>query len=500
MTPLTFRNPVIAGAPADDHGDPFVIKFLGWFYLYHTGETYGRRGVSVYRSRDLVEWEPLGFALDAAESGWAYSDLWAPEVVYERGTFYMYVSATTRRTGGGHGGRWDQGPGDDESRRVGLARATDPAGPFTWDDEPITREWSIDGHPFRDDDGTMWLFYNIRSEATRGPGGVVGTGTVCDRLLAPDRVEGDPAAVTFPSEPWEGPYGDFYWNEGPYVLKRRGTYFQMYSGGFHADASYGIGIASSRSPRGPWEKDPENPILKSSRRIAGPGHHSFVYGPDVATVYAVYHGYVDGSPARKVNLDRLFWRGDRPYIVGPTDGEQPAPPPPRHDASVPHWRGEVWARGAAVDVRGVRFELPPEDVWHQVEAVEAGGRVAVRIGGVLVASYPTLETGRREPFFSGDGELAAETVSSCLRDDELHDLPARSTYTWEWGGDGRIELSLAVKGTVELAFDDATHELVGDPDRFQLVRLVHDSGAAAIVARTRGASATVADLAVYARD
>jgi GH43 family beta-xylosidase len=492
---LTFRNPVVSGGPAEDHGDPFVIRFLDWFYLYHSGETYGRRGISVHRSRDLIAWEFMGFALEAAPDGWAFSDLWAPEVVYERGVFYMYVSATRRRIG--KGGRWDHGPGDEASRRVGLARATDPLGPFVWDAQPLTGEWAIDGHPFRDDDGEMWLFYNVQSEA---PDAAHGSGTVCDRLVAPDRLEGRPTPVTTPSEPWEGPYGDWYWNEGPYVLKRRGTYYQMYSGGFYADASYAIGIAEARSPRGPWRKAPDNPILRSSGRIMGPGHHSFVYGPDVATMYAVYHGYVDGAPGRKVNLDRLYWRGDRPQIAGPTDGEQPVPPQARLDESVPHWRGEVWARGGAVDVRGVRFELPPEDVWHQVEAVEAGGRVAVRIGGVLVASYPSTESGRREPHFGGDGELAAINVSSNLRDDEQHDLPARSSYVWEWGGDGRIEVTLAVKGSIELGFDDVVHELDGDHEQFRLVHLFHDGGAGSIVARTRGEAATVADLAVYARD
>jgi hypothetical protein len=138
-------------------------------------------------------------------------------------------------------------------------------------------------------------------------------------------------------------------------------------------------------------------------------------------------------------------------------------------------------------------------VWHQVEAVEAGGRVAVRIGGVLVASYPSTESGRREPYFAGDGELAAMNVSSNLRDDELHDLPARSSYAWEWGGDGRVEVALAVKGSVELAFDDVVHRLDGDDEQFRLVNLFHDGGVGTIVARTRDETATVADLVVYAR-
>ena len=35
----TFTNPVIAGPPGEDHGDPFIIKYLDAFYLYHSGET-----------------------------------------------------------------------------------------------------------------------------------------------------------------------------------------------------------------------------------------------------------------------------------------------------------------------------------------------------------------------------------------------------------------------------------------------------------------------------
>ena len=62
----TFRNPVITGAAGEDHGDPFIIKYLDAFYLYHTGDTAGRRGVSVHRPADLVHWEFAGYALEAA--------------------------------------------------------------------------------------------------------------------------------------------------------------------------------------------------------------------------------------------------------------------------------------------------------------------------------------------------------------------------------------------------------------------------------------------------
>ncbi len=488
----TFVNPVITGAPGEDHGDPFVIKYLDDFYLYHSGETAGRRGISVHRSQDLVHWEFAGYALEAAESGWAYSDLWAPEVVYERGTFYMYVSATSRRRNGR--GPWDAGDGDDAGRRIGVARATSPLGPFVLDDEPLSETWSIDAHPFRDDDGTFWLFYSVRTDETRRRG-ADGTGTVVDRLISPDRLEGRPTRVTFPSQRWEGPYGDWYWNEAPYVLKRRGTYFQLYSGGFFNDASYAVGIATAPSPRGPWRKYRRNPILRGRGPIRGPGHNSIVFGPDAATPYAVYHGYLGDEPGRKIHIDRLRWAGDRPAIAGPTAGEQPLPPTAHFDPAVPHWRAEAWARGTWVGVAGSRFELSPDDVWHQVEAIRSGGRVSVRIGGVLRSSRPQ-SGGAGEPAFTSDGRVGVQTITSFLEDGDVHVLPAGGTYSWEWGASAPIELSLAVKGDGMLEVGDTVHEF--ESDGYGLVQVGLEPAGEEILVRAGPSGATVTDLFVHA--
>jgi GH43 family beta-xylosidase len=493
----TFTNPVIAGARGDDHGDPFAIKYLDTFYLYHSGATAGRRGISVHRSRDLVNWEFAGYALEPAEDGWAWSDLWAPEVVYERGVFYMYLSATRRRAAGAPQTRWQQGEGDDDGRRLGLARATSPLGPFVLDPQPLVEQWAIDGHPFRDDDGTMWLFYNVRTQDLGLADVLPGTGIVRDRLLAPDRLAGEQTLVALPSERWEGtPDGMWYWNEAPYVLKRRGRYYQLYSGGGFMDESYAIGVVDALSLAGPWRKDPANPIVKSSERITGPGHVSFVFGPDVATRYAVYHGYVDGDPGRKVLLDRFYWAGDSPFIAGPTATHQPAPAPATFDPDVPHWRAETWVRGNWVDVGGTRFELDPADVWHQVEVVQVDWRYAVRIGGVLRASQPGIQPAG---IFETDGELASTTVTSCLQDEEAHALPGGSSYVWRWCGSGTIEVALAIRGTIELAFGERTHLLEGDPSTFRLVRLNYAGPAEMIVATALEGGATVADLCVYAR-
>jgi GH43 family beta-xylosidase len=492
----SFRNPVIAGMNGDDHGDPFVIKFLDSYYLYHTGETSGRRGVSVHRSDDLVRWEFQGYALEPADHGWAWADLWAPEVVYERGTFYMYITARPERAGASNG-PWEFGEGD-AGRRIGLARASSPVGPFVLDEHPLVGHWAIDGHPFRDDDGSMWLFYNVRTAEFGGLDGFPGTGTVCDRLVGPSRLAGQPTRVAFPSAEWEGvPTRDWFWNEAPFVLKRRGRYFQMYSGGCFVDASYSVGLARASALRGPWRKDARNPILSGGRRIRGPGHHSIVYGPNIATRYAVYHGYVDGEEGRKVHVDRVHWAGDRPHISGPTEGEQPAPPAPVYDPDVPHYRAEAWARGSWVEVAGRRFALAPTDVWHQVEVVASSGRVSVRVGGVLRSSAPA-DGHAGAPAFTSDGDVVYVTTTSCLEDGLVHGLPAASSYAWRWGGRGPLELTLAVKGSVAVELDGTTHELAAGDD-YGFVRLSCDTGVDQIVVHANGHGATVADLTVYAR-
>lgn len=96
---LFYRNDKKADCP-----DPFVLDNTavdGWYYLYGTeGSLY------CYRSRDLMDWERVGNALD--NMGWSspgkmsevrqatWKDIWAPEVIYDpdEGLYYLFFSAT----------------------------------------------------------------------------------------------------------------------------------------------------------------------------------------------------------------------------------------------------------------------------------------------------------------------------------------------------------------------------------------------------------------------
>ena len=78
----------------------------------------------------------------AAELG---TDYWAPEVVEADGRFWLYYSV-------GHG---------DAGHHLRVAVADHPFGPFRDTGVNLTphEQFAIDPHPFRDDDGTWYLFY-----------------------------------------------------------------------------------------------------------------------------------------------------------------------------------------------------------------------------------------------------------------------------------------------------------------------------------------------------
>lgn len=502
-----FRNPVIDEGRGEDHGDPFVLRWADGYYLYHTG----RDRVHLYTSADLVRWEYEGAAVEAGPVGhWAEVDLWAPEVLHRGGTFFMYVAGTRRKAEGGAGeapgrvtpvGADRPLRGDDGGRRLGLARAEGPRGPFVWDPVPLVGgEWSIDGHPFADEDGALWLFYNVRNEATRGPGGVVGCGNVVDRLVAPEVLEGRPSAVAVPDARWEGNRaGTWFWCEGPCVLRRRGVYHQMYSGGWFGDDTYAVGVASAPRVRGPWRKYAGNPVLKGSAGMAGPGHHSVVVGPDGATTYAVYHAYVPGQRGRKVCVDQLFWCGDRPVVIGPTDGDQPVPAGPVYDRSVPWWHASAWVAGEWVEVAGVRLELGNGPGYRAVEAVHGLGGLTLRVDGAVRWTGP-LEIGAG-PAVRALGEVRGLTVTSRLDDDGVYALGPGDARAWAWGGRGPLEVAVAARGRVAVRAGAAAVEGGGAAVQgWMLVRLWAPGGAEGVEVVAGPEGAEVADVVIAARE
>ena len=311
----TFSNPVYPGYFAD----PFVLQHGGCYYAYGTGS--GSRTGPVFqilRSDDLVHWEAVGHALAGPVDGLATCDHWAPEVIEHDDRFFLYFSAGV----------------EDRNHRIRVALADHPEGPFTLMGGVLTPDepFAIDAHPFRDDDG-QWYLYFARDvlDGTR-----VGTSIAVDRLVEMDRLAGEPMPVLAASADWQifrmqremyGAVYDWHTLEGPFVVKRLGRYWCLYSGGAWTNATYGVSYGVADAPLGPFhEPAVDGPALLRSRpgELEGPGHNSVIRGPD-GEDYLVYHAWDPAHTARRMCIDRLEWTADGPRTGGPTAAPQPVP-------------------------------------------------------------------------------------------------------------------------------------------------------------------------------
>lgn len=221
----TYRNPILSGF----HADPSICRVGGDYYLVSSSFEYFP-GVPIYHSKDLVHWRQIGHALTRESqlplAGQKSSKgIFAPTLRCHAGTFYMITSNIE------NGGDF-------------YVHTKDPAGEWS---EPVwisQKAWSMDPSLFFDDDGKVYY--------TRHGGGRNGGVYQAEIDIATGKLQEEPRLI------WSGTGG--IWPEGPHLYKVNGTYYLLISEG---GTSYGhmLTLARSKSPWGPFEANPANPIL-----------------------------------------------------------------------------------------------------------------------------------------------------------------------------------------------------------------------------------------------
>jgi len=309
----TYRNPVYDGYFAD----PFILRRGDSYLAYGTGSVVDGLVFEVLESSDLASWRRIGGALQPV-AGDLGSDYWAPEVVEAAGRFWMYYSVGTGDVG--------------HHLRVAVADA--PEGPFIDQGVNLTphERFAIDPHPFRDTDGTWYLYYaRDVLEAPR-----VGTHLAVDIMPTMTTVRGRPEVVLAPSADWQlyerqrpmyGKTYDWHTLEGPTVTCRGDRYYCLYSAGSWLNESYAVSWASAPTPLGPWTE----PIGDKARLLAtvpghvrGPGHNSIVTTP-AGTDMLVYHAWDAAALRRQLWIDPVQWTEQGPVTTGPNWQEQALP-------------------------------------------------------------------------------------------------------------------------------------------------------------------------------
>jgi arabinan endo-1,5-alpha-L-arabinosidase len=335
--PPAYRNPVFAapGAP-----DPMVLDVGGAHSDYFAFSTGGR--FPVLRSPDLVSWQAVGTAMTSRPT-WAVAtgdyNPWAPSVIErpepcpgEAGTRCFVLFYVSRH-----------GTLSPATNCIGVATSARPEGPYAdrgpLDDESGSRDASgrpvgcgddrgysnIDPAPFVDSDGQAYLYVST-THACRPVCSPVREISVLG--LTSDLLEASTARQPLFSADaggWEqAPWAPVV--ENPWMVKRGGRYFLLYSGGSYL-GPYGMGYASSTSPTGPFNKAVENPILRESPPVLSAGGGSLATGPRGGE-WLVYHGREGArDQPRQLRIDPVTFSGESTVAVaGPTSTPQAVGP------------------------------------------------------------------------------------------------------------------------------------------------------------------------------
>ncbi|HNX04810.1 MAG TPA: family 43 glycosylhydrolase, partial [Opitutales bacterium] len=247
----SYLNPILSG----DRADPSVLKVGKEYYMVHSSFQ-SLPGLLIWHSRDLVNWEPVGPALEKY-----VGSVWAPDLCCVNGRFYIYFPALT----------------PDRLTNM-VVWADDIRGPWS---EPVDLNvGNIDPGHAVGPDGRRHLYFNAGWMAPLSDDGLRITGPltkVYDGWKYPDE--------------WEV---EGFSQEGPKFL-RHGDYYYMVlaEGGTAGPAtSHMVIMARSKTLEGPWENSPYNPIVRTqtaAEKWWSKGHATLLEGPDGKQWYLVYH-------------------------------------------------------------------------------------------------------------------------------------------------------------------------------------------------------------------
>lgn len=274
-----YPNPLVF-----QRADPFVYRHTdGYYYFTASVPEYDR--IEIRRSRTLAgleDAEPFT-AWHCHEEGSMSHLIWAPEIHFIRGKWYIYFAAAPD----------DQVTGITFNHRMFVIE--------NQAENPLTDSWtekgqiktgletfSLDATAFEYND----RLYYVWAQEDR---------SVCDEshsnlyiaeMENPWTLKSDPVLLSKPEYDWETKI--FWVNEGPAVLHKNGKLFLTYSASA-TDENYCIGMlvadekADLLDPAA-WIKQPK-PVFATSyeNHVYGPGHSCFTVAEDGTTDLLIYH-------------------------------------------------------------------------------------------------------------------------------------------------------------------------------------------------------------------
>lgn len=315
----TFTNPIAEGE------DPWVVRKDGWYYLVASEDN----GISVYRSKVLTDPKRNEVQVwSAPEEGWNRSNIWAPELHFVNGRWYIYYAA----------GR--SGPPFVHQRSGVLqSRGSDPQGAYrargplyTGDDvESRTQNvWAIDVTVGRID-GQLYAVWSGWKE--NRPDDATPQHLYIAEMSNPWTIGSDRVRISSPTASWEQGT-ELNINEGPTLLTHGDDVFILYSTRESWLPAYRMGqlrlTDATADPMDPENWTKSGPVFQGTGVVHGAGHASVTTSPDGTEDWIVYHSKKTTDPG----WDRVIRA--QPFTWGPSGSPQfGAPTPPDSVLPVP---------------------------------------------------------------------------------------------------------------------------------------------------------------------
>lgn len=282
--PASYPDPGYVTGDTGVH-DPSVVKTSGGYLLAYTGTNVGLK-----TSTDRTAWRNVGSAFPGG-APWTYPytngshSLWAPDISYHNGQFYMYYAASTF--------------GSNHSAIFLATSTTGASGSWTNRGLVIASQSSdnfnaIDPNLFVDEQGRWWLAF-----------GSFWSGIKLIRIDSSTGLRADTAMHSIASRGGGAIEASFLFSRGGYYYLY--VSFDLCCRG--ADSTYRIMVGRSTSVTGPYLDRNGTPMMSGggTQVLAG---HGGIHGPGGEGVFSdadadvlVYHWYADsGASYLGINL------------------------------------------------------------------------------------------------------------------------------------------------------------------------------------------------------
>lgn len=314
----TFTNPVLPSG-----ADPWVFQRNGYYYYMHSMG----KNLTLWKTPSIpdlrtaekkVVWRP-------PETGPYSKELWAPEIHFLQGKWYIYFAADDGRNANHR--TWvleNASPNPLEGEWTLKGQLTD-----------ATDRWAIDASVFEHGERLYGVWSGWEGEVNEVQHIYIAA------LKNPWTVEGPRVKISTPTHPWET-VGDLNGsgtpddpthvdvNEGPTVLKHDDKLFLVYAASGCWTESYCLGILTADADSdlldpASWNKSAK-PVFTSrpEAQAYATGHCSFFKSPDGEEDWILFHANTEPGqgcgPHRSPRAQPIRWKAD-----GSPDFGQPIP-------------------------------------------------------------------------------------------------------------------------------------------------------------------------------